>query len=53
MTGWTAGALSYPAAFALITCVAGVMSVTAGALAPRGGDPKAPAPEPSGDVVRR
>ncbi|URN03526.1 MFS transporter [Actinomadura madurae] len=53
VTGWTAGALSYPAAFALITCVAGVMSVTAGALAPRGGDPKAPAPEPSGDVVRR
>ncbi|MFI0486933.1 MFS transporter [Actinomadura sp. 9N215] len=37
VTGWTAGALSYPAAFAMITCVVAVMTLSAGALRPRGG----------------
>lgn len=35
ITGWTAGALSYPAAFAMITCVVAVMTLSAGALRPR------------------
>ncbi|MFD0686369.1 MFS transporter [Actinomadura fibrosa] len=35
VTGWTAGALSYPAAFALITCVAAGTIAAAGALRPR------------------
>jgi MFS family permease len=49
ITGWTAGALSYPAAFALITCVVAVMTVTAGALDARGGGATArPAAEPAG-----
>ncbi|TDB87799.1 MFS transporter [Actinomadura sp. KC216] len=35
VTGWTAGALSYPAAFAMITCVVALMTLSAGALRPR------------------
>lgn len=42
ITGWTAGALSYPAAFAMITCVVAVMTLSAGALRPRGGEITAP-----------
>ncbi|GGQ40857.1 MFS family permease [Actinomadura coerulea] len=53
VTGWTAGALSYPAAFALITCVVAVMTVTAGALNPRGGGAAGrPAAETSGRVEK-
>ncbi|WP_067491264.1 MFS transporter [Actinomadura hibisca] len=44
VTGWTAGALSYPAAFALITGVALLMALTAGALRPK---PAAVAAEPA------
>ncbi|WP_149264721.1 MFS transporter [Actinomadura sp. K4S16] len=47
VTGWTAGALSYPAAFAMITCVVAVMTVSAGALAPRGGATARPPAEPA------
>jgi MFS family permease len=36
-TGWTAGAFSYPAAFGLITVMAALMALLAGALRPRGG----------------
>ncbi|TDD96099.1 MFS transporter [Actinomadura rubrisoli] len=36
VTGWAAGALSYPAAFALITCVLAGTMLAAGALRPRG-----------------
>lgn len=35
VTGWTAGAVSYPAAFALITAFAAAMALLAGALRPR------------------
>ena len=35
VTGWTAGALSYPAAFAMITAFAAAMALPAGALRPR------------------
>ena len=35
-TGWTAGALSYPAAFCLVTVMAALMALLAGALRPRG-----------------
>ncbi|WP_131741347.1 MFS transporter [Actinomadura roseirufa] len=35
VTGWAAGALSYPAAFVLIACMAAVMAPAAGALRPR------------------
>ncbi|WP_433469151.1 MFS transporter [Spirillospora sp. CA-128828] len=52
ITGWAAGALSYPAAFALITCVVAVMTVTAGALRPRGGGTSAPVSEPAGTALR-
>ncbi|GAA4241261.1 MFS transporter [Actinomadura meridiana] len=37
VTGWTAGALSYPAAFAMITGVVALMTLSAGALRPRAG----------------
>ncbi|NVI87345.1 MFS transporter [Actinomadura sp. BRA 177] len=47
VTGWTAGALSYPAAFAMITCVVAVMTLTAGALRPRDTAPGAPTSKPS------
>jgi MFS family permease len=36
-TGWIAGALSYPAAFALVTVMAAMMAVLAGAVRPRRG----------------
>ncbi|MBO2463695.1 MFS transporter [Actinomadura violacea] len=35
VTGWAAGALSYPAAFALITCICAPTILLAGALRPR------------------
>ena len=35
--GWTAGAFSYPAAFGLITAMAALMALLAGALRPRAG----------------
>jgi MFS family permease len=35
VTGWAAGALSYPAAFALITCICAPAVLLAGALRPR------------------
>ncbi|MEU4547420.1 MFS transporter [Nonomuraea dietziae] len=35
VTGWAAGALSYPAAFAMITAIVAVMTLLAGALRPR------------------
>ncbi|MER6811903.1 MFS transporter [Spirillospora sp. NPDC000708] len=35
VTGWAAGALSYPAAFALITCICAPTVLLAGALRPR------------------
>ncbi|QXJ20120.1 MFS transporter [Actinomadura graeca] len=44
VTGWAAGALSYPAAFAMITGVVSLMTVAAGALRPG----RAPAPAVSG-----
>ncbi|GAA2769899.1 hypothetical protein GCM10020219_042440 [Nonomuraea dietziae] len=34
VTGWAAGALSYPAAFAMITAIVAVMTLLAGALRP-------------------
>ncbi|RFS81129.1 MFS transporter [Actinomadura spongiicola] len=46
ITGWTAGALSYPAAFAMIICVVAVMTLSAGALRPRA-TTTAPASEPA------
>ncbi|MWA06581.1 hypothetical protein F8568_040795 [Actinomadura sp. LD22] len=48
VTGWAAGTLSYPAAFALITCVRAPAVLLAGALAPR----PARAPEPAEPPVR-
>ncbi|MFC1403981.1 MULTISPECIES: MFS transporter [Streptacidiphilus] len=36
-TGWTAGAFSYPAAFGLVTVMAALMALLAGALRPRSG----------------
>ena len=36
-TGWIAGALSYPAAFALVTLMATMMALLAGAVRPRSG----------------
>ncbi|HEX2312768.1 MAG TPA: MFS transporter [Thermomonospora sp.] len=51
VTGWTAGALSYPAAFAMITGVVVVMTVLAGAVRPRDARPAAgPAPGPAEPV---
>ncbi|WP_242911284.1 MFS transporter [Actinomadura terrae] len=35
VTGWAAGAFSYPAAFAMITCIVAMVTVSAGALRPR------------------
>ncbi|WP_396454285.1 MFS transporter [Actinomadura sp.] len=52
VTGWTAGALSYPAAFAMITCVVAVMTLAAGALRPRGAGRGAPAPGTSAKALR-
>ncbi|TYK42930.1 MFS transporter [Actinomadura decatromicini] len=47
VTGWTAGTLSYPAAFAMITCIVAVMTVSAGALRPRpSGEAGAPGARP-------
>ncbi|WP_067468797.1 MFS transporter [Actinomadura macra] len=37
ITGWAAGAVSYPAAFAMITGVVSLMALAAGALRPRAG----------------
>jgi MFS family permease len=51
VTGWTAGALSYRAAFAMITCVVAVMTLSAGALRPPGPAGAAPAPEPSAKAL--
>ncbi len=42
VTGWTAGALSYPAAFAMITCVVAVMTLTVRRPPPRDTAPGAP-----------
>ncbi|QKW35827.1 MFS transporter [Actinomadura sp. NAK00032] len=53
VTGWTAGALSYRAAFAMITCVVAVMTLSAGALRPRAaGVQGASAAEPSAEALR-
>ncbi|MQY09046.1 MFS transporter [Actinomadura macrotermitis] len=41
VTGWVAGAASYPAAFAMITAMAGATALLAGALRPRPAPPAA------------
>lgn len=46
VTGWTAGALSYPAAFALITCICAPTVLLAGALRPRPARPPEAAEPP-------
>lgn len=40
--GWTAGAVSYPAAFALVTAMAATMTLLAGKLRPRPASPASP-----------
>ncbi|MFC6937793.1 hypothetical protein ACFQHO_51010 [Actinomadura yumaensis] len=44
VTGWVAGATSYPVAFAVITCVVALMTVLAGAMRP-------PAPAATADAA--
>ncbi|MGW5418165.1 MFS transporter [Actinomadura geliboluensis] len=51
VTGWAAGALSYRAAFAMITCVVAVMTLSAGALRPREPGTAAPATEASAKAL--
>ncbi|MUN42205.1 MFS transporter [Actinomadura litoris] len=50
VTGWTAGAFSYPAAFTMITCIVAMITVTAGALRPRTGTAGAGAPSEAASV---
>ncbi|WP_030173890.1 MFS transporter [Spirillospora albida] len=50
VTGWVAGALSYPAAFAMITCMAAGMPLAAGALRPREEAAHAPAHRGAADA---
>ncbi|MFB4302706.1 MFS transporter [Actinomadura sp. NTSP31] len=52
VTGWAAGALSYPAAFALITCIVAPTLLFAGALRPRPAPVAAPAGPPVEPPVR-